>query len=547
VRAAAEVGLGGAPDDAGRWRLVDDVPFESARGYHAALGATPHGHLLSVKGAPEVVLPLCTTWERAGHSLRLDAQTRARLEARVDELARRGLRVLAVAEREASSRADLAEDRVARLAFRGLLALSDPVRAEAKAAVVGLREAGIEVVMVTGDHPTTAASIAAELEILDGGDILTGPELDALDDAALAGRLPGVSVFARVSPSHKVRIVAALQRAGRVVAMTGDGTNDAAAIRLADVGVALGGRGTDAARQAADVVVTDDRIETIIDAITEGRSLWISVRDAVSVLLGGNLGEIAFALGTGLASRGGTALNARQLLLVNLLTDLLPSLALSVRPPDHHDPASLLAEGPDRSLAEALTRDIVVRAAVTGASAGGAWAVARATGTRAHASTVGLVALVGTQLGQTALAGWRSPLVLASSATSAGVLVATVQVPGISHFFGCRPLGPLGWATALTASGVGTTAAALLPRILPEPAADHAGPGWDVGPLLAEKVRQSLEVSGLTPQRERGPHEREVGTRTNPVDAGEQAPAQRAGAPGRTGSRAGSRGGHRGS
>lgn len=204
--------------------------------------------------------------------------------------------------------------------------------------------------------------------------------------------------------------------------------------------------------------------------------MWISVRDAVSVLVGGNLGEIAYSLGSGLASSHGSALNARQLLLVNLLTDLLPSLALSVRPPAHHDPEALLSEGPDRSLAGALTRDVAVRAFATGASAGGAWVVARSTGTRAHASTVGLVALVGTQLGQTALVGWRSPLVLAGSAASAGVLSAIVQTPGLSHFFGCRPLGPLGWSTALSAAAAGTLASSALPRLLPpsfgsEPAA----------------------------------------------------------------------------
>jgi cation-transporting ATPase I len=475
VLAAREAGV--VVDDVAGWRLVGDVPFEPARGYHAALGVTPRGHLLSVKGAPEVVLPLCTSWTHEGRTGRLDRHTRAALTTRVDNLARRGYRVLAVAERSASSNADLDKERVARLSFLGLIALADPVRTEAKDAVTGLRRAGIDIVMVTGDHPTTAESIAAELEILDGGGVMTGPELDGLTDDALTARLPEVSVFARVNPAHKVRIVSAFQRAGRTVAMTGDGANDAAAIRLADVGVAMGECGTDAARQAADLVVTDDRIETIIDAIVEGRSMWKSVRDAVSVLVGGNLGEIAFSLGTGLVSRSGSALNARQLLLVNMLTDLLPSLALSVRPPGHRDPEALLVEGPDRSLGGALTRDVAVRAVATGAAAGGAWTFARGTGTRAHASTVGLVALVGTQLGQTALAGWRSPLVLAGSAASAGVLAAAVQTPGVSHFFGCRPLGPLGWSTALSGAGLGTAAAAALSHLLPNPGAAPATPG----------------------------------------------------------------------
>ncbi len=495
---AAAEGLSG-------WQVVDDVPFEPARGYHAALAATPEGHLLSVKGAPEVVLPLCTSWKREDGNLRLDRRTRDTLARKVDSLARRGYRVLAVAERDASSRVDLDEDRVARLTFLGLLALADPVRPEAKEAVTGLRQAGIDVVMVTGDHPTTAESIAAELEILDGRGVMTGPEVDDLTDEALREKLGEVSVFARVTPAHKVRIVAALQKAGRTVAMTGDGANDAAAIRLADVGVAMGERATDAARQAADLVVTDDRIETIIDAIVEGRSMWISVRDAVSVLVGGNLGEIAYSLGTGLASRHGSALNARQLLLVNLLTDLLPSLALSVRPPEHHDPEALLAEGPDRSLGGALTRDVVVRALATSAAAGGAWTFARGTGTRAHASTVGLVALVGTQLGQTALAGWRNPLVLAGSAASAGVLAAAVQTPGISHFFGCRPLGPLGWSTALSAAGAGTAGAAALSRLLPMPRV--AAPT----PVEAERPSTESAEAEAEPEVEIRPSEGRLG------------------------------------
>jgi cation-transporting ATPase I len=187
--------------------------------------------------------------------------------------------------------------------------------------------------------------------------------------------------------------------------------------------------------------------------------MWASVRDAVSVLLGGNLGEIAFTLGAGLVSSAGSPLNARQLLVVNLLTDLLPSMALAVRPPSARNPGSLLREGPDASMGGALARDTFVRAAATAGSTAGAWLTARATGTPTRAGTVALVTLVATQLGQTVAAGWRSPLVLAASATSAATLAGIVQTPGVSQFFGCRPLGPVGWATALGASGLGTGAA----------------------------------------------------------------------------------------
>lgn len=169
--------------------------------------------------------------------------------------------------------------------------------------------------------------------------------------------------------------------------------------------MALGSRATPAARDAADVVVTDDRIETVVDAVVEGRVLWSSVRDALALLLGGNLGEVAFTVGAGIL--GGPGLNTRQLLLVNMLTDVVPALALAARPPAGASPEALLAEGPDASLGPALNRDIRMRALITAVATALAWTLARFTGTRARASTVALVAMVGAQLGQTMVAGRR--------------------------------------------------------------------------------------------------------------------------------------------
>jgi cation-transporting ATPase I len=497
IAGAEEVGI--APGDGvGGWRVVDDVPFEPARGYHATLGATRRGLLLSVKGAPEIILPACVRWRRGDKVRRIDRQARAAIEAEVNRLARQGFRVLAVAQRPVPQRPAAQRPAAAKridpgliadLEFLGLLGLADSARPEAAAAVAGLRKAGVKVIMLTGDHPTTAEAIATELDIINSGIVMTGSELDELDDDKFAEVLPRVSVFARVTPTHKVRIVRMLQDEGHTVAMTGDGANDAAAIRLADVGIALGQRGTDAAREAADLIVTDDRIETIIDAVVEGRAMWASIRDAVSVLLGGNLGEIAFALGTGLLSPTGSPLNARQLLLVNLLTDLLPSLALSVRPPPRRTPEDLLHEGPEASLGRTLARDTVVRAVATAGATTGAWLVARGTGTQARASTVALVTLVGTQLGQTLLAGWRSPLVIGASAVSVATLGAIIQTPGVSQLFGCRPMGPVGWATGLWASGIGTAgafaASRAAERVWPE-----VGQPDDGGPHIDEPERE---------------------------------------------------------
>jgi cation-transporting ATPase I len=444
---------------------LDDLPFESNRGYHATLWRGPDGSHVSVKGAPEVVLPLCSRWRRAGETILFDAAARAAVEAEVDRLARQGHRVLVVAERRVADAIDLAGADVSGLELRGLVALADPVRPTAASSVATLRAAGVQVIMITGDHPSTAEFIAAELDALNGHGVVTGAELDDVDDDQLADLLPRTAVFARVTPAQKARVVQVLQRTGAAVAVTGDGTNDAPAIRLADVGIALGARATPAAREAADLVITDDRIETITDAIIEGRGMWASVREALSILLGGNLGEISYTLATGVLG-GGVVLNARQLLLINLLTDVLPAMAVAVRPPPDLTPEKLLAEGPEGSLGAALTRDIRLRAATTATSAAGAWFLARPVSTAAQASTTGLVALIGAQLAQTLAVRGRTPLVTAAAAGSFVLLAVVVQVPGISRVVGCVPLLPHQWLLAVSAAGVATVAQVTGQRIL---------------------------------------------------------------------------------
>ncbi|GAA3977726.1 cation-translocating P-type ATPase [Thermobifida alba] len=451
-----------APDEGvGAWERVDELPFEPGRGYHAVLGRTPGGQLIAVKGAPEVVLERCDTWTEQGRTAPFDARARATVAHEVERLARQGYRVLAVAERAASDRSDLEDGRIRGLRLLGLVGISDPVRSAAAGAVERLASAGVRVVMVTGDHPSTAEAVAAELGLLDGR-TMTGAELAELSDEALTGVVSEVSVFARVSPEQKARIVRALHEDGHVVAVTGDGANDAPAIRLADVGIALGTRATPAARAAASVVVTDNRIETIAHAIADSRAMWRSTRNALSVLLGGNLGEVAFTVGAGLLS-GTIPLNVRQLLLVNLLTDMLPSIALATRRPYGVREEELLDEGPEQSLGSALNRDIVIRSVTTASAALTAWLLGGAGG---QANTAALVALVGAQLAQTVAAGGRDPVVLASGAASFAVLGAIVQWPGASRFFGCRPLTPYGWLVGLGASAGFAVAASLLGRWL---------------------------------------------------------------------------------
>lgn len=444
-----------------------ELAFEAGRAYQAVSYASAERTLLAVKGSPEAVLPHAEHWQRGAELLPLDRALRAELLAKAREFGRRGLRVLAVAERAVAPSEPFDLARLQALTFRGFIAFSDPVRPTSAQAIADLRAAGVEIVMLTGDHPSTAEAVARDVDLLRGRAVIVGTELSELSDEELDRKIKGFGVFARVTPAQKVRIVRALQRAGRVVAMVGDGANDAPAIRLSNVGIAIGESSTSAARAAADIVLTDERIETLVLAVVEGRAMWASVRDAVSILIGGNLGEIGFTMGAGLVD-GRPPLNARQLLLVNLLTDVAPAMAIALRPPSTATMQSLAQEGPEASLGKALNRDIAARAVVTSVGAGTAWVIGRFTGTRANANTIGLLALVGSQLGQTLVSGRFSRPVVMTSITSAALLAGIVQTPGVSHLFGCRPLGPIGWATAIGASTAATYAASRFPALINE-------------------------------------------------------------------------------
>lgn len=461
-RAAENLGVR-AFDGAAGWQRVRELPFEAERGYQVVLGQTREGALLSVKGAPEKLLARIGKVRRDGQEVELDEAGRRALLERIGELAGKGLRVLGVAEASVSVDHDVTD--LSALCFRGFVAFHDAVRAESAQAVSDLHHAGVVTYMLTGDHPSTAEAVAREVGLLPpGGGVMPGNALAQLSDEELDAQLARVRVFARVTPAQKVRIVRALQRAGKVVAMVGDGANDAPAIRLANVGIAVGRHSTAAARAAADLVLTDERIETLVHAIVEGRAMWASVRDAVSILVGGNLGEIGFMLAAGLVD-GRPPLNPRQLLLVNLLTDVAPAMAIALRPPSLDTLNALRTEGPEASLGRPLNRDIALRALVTSLGAGSAWVLARFGG-RERANTVGLLALVGSQLGQTLLSGKLNRPVVVTSVASAATLALIVQTPGVSQLFGCKPLGPVGWATAIGASAGATALASYFPELV---------------------------------------------------------------------------------
>ncbi|MGW0828206.1 HAD-IC family P-type ATPase [Streptomyces sp. NPDC002845] len=474
VHATDEATLDAAGPDP-EWTQIDSRPFEAARGYAAAVGRGVDGTpVLVVKGAPETVLPACPGLPREASGT-------------AQSLARDGLRVLAVARRplgEGEEAADVLEEPLKELEFTGLLALADVPRETSTALVRGLQEAGVRPVMLTGDHPQTARAIATELGWPDGTTVVTGDELTAADRVARARMLRDVGVVARVAPEQKLQVVEALRDADRVVGMVGDGANDAAAIRAADIGVGINARGSAAARNAADLVLTDDDLTVLIEAVTEGRSLWHSVADAIAILIGGNAGEVGFGmLGTLLS--GAAPLSTRQMLLVNLFTDLFPAMAVAVTPKEEDDAAQGDAAQDDAAPEDAaqggetgteplgtsllgtpLIRQIRHRALTTCLGATTAWLIGRFTpGTARRSTTMALCGVVGTQLAQTLADRRHSPLVRATSLGSAAALVALVQTPGASHAFGCTPLGPVAWAGVVAGIALAVTGQRALPHL----------------------------------------------------------------------------------
>jgi Ca2+-transporting ATPase len=320
---------------------------------------TPEGPLAYAKGAPEVILESCTRLLTADGEVELDASARDAIADAARGMADEELRVLAVARRGDATH----ENAERELTFLGLVGMIDPPRPEARDAVATCIRAGIVPVMITGDHPATAAAIARELGILTDGRAVTGAELDAMDDEELVRQIDEIQVYARVSPLHKLRVVTALQDEGHTVAMTGDGVNDAPALKKADIGVAMGITGTDVAKEAAAMTLTDDNFASIVAAVEAGRGVFANIRKYLMYLLAANLGEIVLLLGASVIGRP-LPLSAVQILYVNLATDGLPALALSVDPNEDD-----LMQRPPRS----RRTGIFTRRVVTLLTIGGVW------------------------------------------------------------------------------------------------------------------------------------------------------------------------------
>ena len=291
-------------------------------------------NFIFAKGAPEVLLDLCEYAYKDGAPEPLEDETKDYYREQNERMAREGMRVLGFAYREIQGEieAERIGDIESELVFLGLAGMMDPPRPEAKESVRKCAEAGIDVVMITGDQPLTAVAIAREIGIFKEGDlVMTGAKLSEMSDAGLDGMVDHIKVYARTSPEQKLRIVEALQKHGRTVAMTGDGVNDAPALKSADIGIAMGKTGTDVSRQAADLVLTDDNFATIVAAVEEGRAIYENIRKVVKFLFASNLGEV-LVLFLGIIFQLPLPLLAIQILWVNLITDSLPALALSMDP-----------------------------------------------------------------------------------------------------------------------------------------------------------------------------------------------------------------------
>ena len=309
------------------YERLDEQPFSSETKRMITLHRSGEVIKAVIKGAPEVLLAGCSAVRVAGGVQIVDDAMRSALLAEADALGKRALRVLALAVKEGSDIGDAAEG----MTFLGFVGMIDPPRAEAADAVRECLKAGIRPVMITGDHPLTAEAIARELGILRDGRVVTGSTLQSMSDEELGRSIGSISVFARVAPEHKLRIVEALQKNGEVVAMTGDGVNDAPALKRADIGISMGITGTDVSKEASAMMLTDDNFASIVAAVEEGRGIYDNIKKYLTYLLSSNIGELGLMVGATLMGIP-LPLSAVQILYVNLATDGLPALALAVDP-----------------------------------------------------------------------------------------------------------------------------------------------------------------------------------------------------------------------
>lgn len=436
---------------------VREFPFDSVRKRMTTVHKLKTGgYRIITKGAPDMLLPLCTSTSE-GHGM-TDTLRRSLL-SKNEFMASEALRVLAVAYRDTDKIPTTVEEAERGLIFTAFAGMIDPPRPEAKLAVSRCKSAGIKPVMITGDHIATAKAIACELGIFSNSDkAMTGAELDKLSDDELKRHIFSYSVFARVSPEHKVRIVKAFRAASAVVAMTGDGVNDAPALKAADIGCAMGITGTDVAKSAADMILTDDNFSTIVEAVSEGRGIYENIKKTVHFLLSSNIGEIITVF-TAFLLRLPSPLLAIQLLWVNLVTDSLPALALGVEP----TPDDIMERKPNdakKSLfADGMVFNIAIEGCFIGALSFLAFTIGRVffdhggdpiigrTMTFASLSLCQLVHAFNIKSEHSIFKGGLFTNPKLNIAFIVGVImqISVISIPPLAAIFKATPLSPLQW------------------------------------------------------------------------------------------------------
>lgn len=373
---------------------ISEEPFDSDTRSMSVLVKKGGQSIVYTKGAIDVILKRCDFVRTKTGDVALTPVMSKQISEKAESLSEQALRVLAFAEKRCES----FNQAINGMIFLGLTGMLDPPRPEAKQAIRTCANASVKTVMITGDHKKTAAAIAKKAGLLRGGEVITGDELDLMTDTQLDRRLSKISVFARVNPSHKLRLVKAFQRAGNIVTMTGDGVNDAPAIKEADVGVAMGMNGTDVAKQAADVILMDDNLATLVSAVEQGRAIYSNIRKFVRYLLSCNIGEV-ITMFLGILMGMPVVLLPVQLLLVNLATDGLPAIALGLEPPEKNIMKRPPRKPDESFFANGLLGKIVWRGVMIGLCTLGSFSTAlRLGGTLTEARTCALFTLVVSQL-----------------------------------------------------------------------------------------------------------------------------------------------------
>ena len=348
---------------------ICEIPFDSNRKLMTTVNELENGkYRIITKGAPEILLSICDYYEENNTVHNMNSTFLSKIKNKNEKMAEKALRVLGVAYLDVDIMPkEIEPDFLEKgLIFVGLIGMIDPPRKGVKEAVLACRRAGIKTVMITGDHITTAKAIAKDLKILKGRELaITGQELDKIPYSKLEKDIMNYSVFARVTPEHKVRIVKAFQKTGAVVAMTGDGVNDAPALKKSDIGIAMGLKGTDVAKNAADMILNDDNFVTIVDAVKQGRNIFDNIKKAIHFLIATNIGEIV-TIFVGLLLGVKSPLLAIQLLWVNLVTDSLPAIALGLEPPEKNIMNRLPRDSRKSIFADGLMGKIVVEGFMIG-------------------------------------------------------------------------------------------------------------------------------------------------------------------------------------